>query len=239
MEHHVNQWPRDIKRAACLENVVDVTLVGTSSFDYWIEQLRPEGLHPVETDGHARILIIAAEGRFFGQTFQELSISVLARPFESPDSSQGALLLGAFNSNRFFAFCERTFFGAPYRYAAVSVSSRKPIGFSVGVPNRDRIHAALSSKIKLPDRQLDSWRGTVYLPGSGPKRAGTKAFWASIEGATNIRPYGDNDEFEFETSDQSSVLHHLKRSKFKPLEWRIRPSATHEKSKTYARVRLA
>ncbi|HYR28576.1 MAG TPA: hypothetical protein VEU30_08925, partial [Thermoanaerobaculia bacterium] len=100
-----------MKYVAKLRGVLDVTLTGTTDLDYWRTRLP---MPPLAVNGRAQAMVIAAAARFRGIRFCELSMSVAVEG--------GAFLLQAFNSVRFFAWSERTFFHTPYAHAPVSVS---------------------------------------------------------------------------------------------------------------------
>src|ERR1700684_3828126 len=101
--------PFPVKTAADVA-VREVTLLGAADIAYWADRLRPERLTPAEADGRAGVMLAAISSRFFGVRFRELSLSVLVRPPEVGDGRNAAFLVHAFNTSRFFAFCERVFF---------------------------------------------------------------------------------------------------------------------------------
>src|SRR5262245_35602452 len=108
-----------VKYVAQLAHVREVSLLGTADLAYWKDHLRPEDLVPAEVDGRAQILIIAADMKWMGIRFREVSFSVLVDP-------PGAYLVQAFNSSRMLAWCERTFFSTPYYHGDVRVSAAYP-----------------------------------------------------------------------------------------------------------------
>src|SRR6476469_906991 len=95
-----------IRWAAELSHVKEVSLRGVAELEYWGRRLEPEGLAPLERNGAAEVLVIAAEGRFHGITFREVSFSVSVVPPQDVKASEAAYLLRAYNSSRFFAWCE-------------------------------------------------------------------------------------------------------------------------------------
>src|SRR5690349_2716741 len=107
-------------------HVREVSLLGTADLAFWNERLAGEDLVPAVKDGKAQLLIIAADLKFLGIRFRELSFSVLASPVEGGARRDGAYLAQAFNTSRWFAFCERAFFAAPYRHGDVGVSASFP-----------------------------------------------------------------------------------------------------------------
>ena len=66
-----------IRYVASLRHVREVSLLCTADWAYWQRRLAPEDLVPAERDGRAQILVIAADARFWGVRFQELSFSVV------------------------------------------------------------------------------------------------------------------------------------------------------------------
>ena len=70
-----NAQMKSIKWAANLDGVREVSLWGTADAAYWRDYLASEGLVPDELDGKARIMIVAAEGRFMSLPFREISFS--------------------------------------------------------------------------------------------------------------------------------------------------------------------
>ncbi len=230
---------RKLKRAARLENVVEVSLIGSASLSYWREQLSKESLEPLVVDGGAQVMLIAAEGRFAGIQFRELSLSVLVQGRAEKEEERGAFLLRAYNSNRFFAFCERTLFSTPYCFAPVFVRIDQGIGFTLEAREEGRIRASIESEVVPEFDQRDGWTGPVYLASAHGNGPGNKVFVASIEGLTCIRPFESSDLFSLESFSQNSPMGRLERSGFSPKEWRIRSNAVHEKSKTYRRSDLA
>jgi hypothetical protein len=121
-----------IKWTAELAGVREVSLLGSADLDFWKRRLEIEGLEPAERDGHAQILVIAADLKFMGIRFRELSFSVLVSPPASGDWRNAAYLLGAISSFRFFAFCERLLFSTPYQHGDVSVSAALPVSIHAG-----------------------------------------------------------------------------------------------------------
>src|SRR5215218_5136234 len=125
--------PPSIKYVAQLAHVREVSLLGTADLAYWTERLRSERLTPDECEGNAQVLVIAADARFKGMRFREVSFSILVhRPGAAAavtgDAAAGdaGFLAHAFNSSRFFAFCERAFFSTPYYHGRIAVSATVP-----------------------------------------------------------------------------------------------------------------
>ncbi len=211
-----------MKYVAALKHVREVSLVGTVDFGFWKQRLKKEGLEPQETEGKAQILVVGAEAKFRGIRFRELSFSVMV--------CGGMFLVRAFNSSRFFAFCERVFFSTPYYGADVRISAAQPVFvrmtdvgegvFEVEMKGENR--AASSSR-------QDGWEGPVFLPGNG------KAFVARIGGESRRYPFLNSDSMTIKPAAKDGVLRSLLDSSFSPIEWIVREDAAHAKSKTYKR----
>src|SRR5262249_18134525 len=96
-----------VKWAAELAHVREVSLLGTADLAFWKDRLLREGLTPAESDGQAQLLIIAADSKYMGVRFREMSFSVLVSNREEGPRQDAAYLVRAFNSRRLFALCER------------------------------------------------------------------------------------------------------------------------------------
>jgi hypothetical protein len=174
-----------MKYVAELEHVREITLAGDAD------------------DGP--MLVIGAAGAFHGIRFQELSISRVI-------GEERAFMIAAFNSRRFFAWCERVFFKTPYVYGDVRVGPR-----SLSVPG---VMRAEMREPRTPSSVgRDGWHGEVHLPGG-------RCFVAKLEGMTERYRVIDSDRFE---------LTHPALRTFVPREWIVRADARHAKSKTYRR----
>lgn len=156
-------------------------------------------------EGRTQLLLIAADASFCGIRFRELSISRV----ESPER---ATLLQAFNSVRFFAFCERFFFKTPYAHGDVHLGETwvtAPGVFSAELrEHRQRSFVGEESATYEVDLPHDRY------------------FVAKLEGMTEKYPVTAKDRFE---------LRHPLLKGFVPREWIIRADARHAKSKTYRR----
>ena len=221
-----------IKWAAQLSHVREVTLRGTADLAYWTERLAAQSLTPIGHDGRAQLLLIAADARFRGVRFRELSVSVpVAPPDATGQFSDAAFLASAFNSNRFFAWCERTFFSTPYSHADVRASATPPASIELLKDGQVLFHAAMQPAPDAP-RQPTSlapagWSGPVYLPGR------SRYFIARVHGSTETHPFRPTDALTLTPSPETAVVQSLIDSHFAPTTWELRPDADHAKSKTY------
>lgn len=224
-----------IKWAAEIEHVREVSLLGTADLDSWKERLRGEGLAPAERDGRARVLVIAAELRFMGVRFREVSFSVLVAP---PGGGDAAYLLRAFNSCRFFAWCERVFFATPYYPGDVRVSATGPVSIRLVRKDEVAFSAAMGGGRGPTRTGDDGWDGPVFLPAKRGGR-GERLFFARLRGFTRAYPFiAGADTVAIRPAAGAEVLQTLLDSDFTPTEWIIRGDATHVKSKTYSRAEV-
>jgi hypothetical protein len=239
-----------IKYVAELEHVREVSLLGVADLGYWRDRLTAEDLTPAEKDGQARVLITAADARFMGVPFREISFSVLVsqRGEGSSDEAtslpQAAYLAQAFNSCRFFAFCERAFFSTPYYYANVRLTASVPASIQLSQRGKPLFVAemqAVATCAAEPRRVAsqvgdDGWQGPVFLPSIGRKDRRRKLFYAQIRGHTQTYEFlPSGDRLAIQPAAGSEALQALVESQFMPTHWAIRESATHAKSKTYRR----
>jgi hypothetical protein len=238
---------KKIKWAAKLNGVSEVTLLGAASLSYWREKLEKDGLRPLDQNGQAQVLIIAADAIYMGLRFTELSVSILVSSADSNINKQQAYLVHAFNSRRFFAFCERTLFATPYYFADVTVSSAVPASVEVVESATIIFRAAMSTVDTLslqrkPTNCADGgWEGPVYLP-STPWRANSprRLFFARLKGFIKTYPFlWRVDECLIRPRERHPVLESLIASEFVPKQWIIRNDAQHAKSKTYKRADVA
>lgn len=233
---------KDVKWAAQLAHVREVSLHGTAELGFWRERLLPQRLVPAEQDGRARIMITAADGRFRGLRFRELSFSVRVAPPDGATGGDAAFLVHAFNSSRFFAFCERTFFSTPYHYADVRVSATIPASAEVVQKGAVVFSAVMGSDVRSSRREparsgADGWEGPIFLPEMHANRPG-KYFFGRIGGHTETFPFENpGDSMTLNPQRSGDVLHALIDSAFTADEWHVRTDATHAKSKTYTRTR--
>jgi hypothetical protein len=231
-----------VKWAAELAHVQEVSLLGTADLAFWKERLLKEQLLPAESDGQAQLLIIAADLKYMGVRFRELSVSVMVSRPKNGTWQEAAYLVRAFNSCRLFAFCERVFFSTPYYPGDVRVSASLPASMHL-VKQGEAVFAAemVADACRLarePSRcGEDSWEGPVFLP-EGRRRKGRqgKLFVARLRGHTRRYPFlPGSDSVGIRPSPDSEVFQALGASHFLAKEWIVRADATHAKSKTYNR----
>lgn len=233
-----------LKWAARLSGVREVTVVGTAELGYWRERLGGEGLEPLEREGRAVVQIIGAEGRFLGLVFREVSFSVQVKSRHPELGSEGAYLLRAYNSRRFFAWCERVLFSTPYDFAACEVAAYEVTGEARPKVRVEREGSELfvaefgAGEDRMVLRKgVEGFSGPVYLPrNSAAEGAEGQLFVAVVQGETTVYAFdGARDRVEVLAPAAGHVLEPLVESGFEATEWHVRLSAEHAKSKTLRR----
>jgi hypothetical protein len=234
-----------VKWAAELAHVREVSLLGRADLAFWKDRLLREELLPAESDGHAHLLIVAANSKYMGVPFRELSFSVLVSSPEEGPFQDAAYLVCAFNSCRFFAFCERAFFSTPYFHGDVRVLASLPASMHL-VKKGEVVFAAemgadASGLGREPSRcGEDGWEGPVFLPEHRRgKGRDSNLFVARLRGYTRTYPFlPATDSVAIRPSSDNEILQALSDSHFLAKEWIVREDATHAKSKTYKRDEL-
>jgi hypothetical protein len=231
---------KNIKWAAKLSGVRELTIQGTANLDYWSQQLAQTGLRPQELNGNAQILIISAAARFMGLHFSEMSISVVTANPQPNSNDESVYLVHAFNSRRFFAFCERALFHTPYQFGSVDVTTTSAPSLVLTVAGKYLFHAAMNGKnshapIREPiNSKPDGWEGIVHLPSARAGKRKPRHFFARLGGHTNVYAFDTNDDTcMIERDEHFPVFAALIESQFSPTQWIVRAAASHAKSKTY------
>lgn len=96
--------------AADIDNVKEVTLHGTADLSFWEAVLQKENLFPYHEADKAVLLLSAIDAKWRRFNFREFVIAVGVCLSENGASLDGYYLPRAFNSSKFLAFSERTFF---------------------------------------------------------------------------------------------------------------------------------
>jgi hypothetical protein len=238
----------EIKWAARVAHVREVSLLGTADLGYWAGRLKREDLVPDDRDGRAQVMIVAAALRWRGVRFRELSVSVLVRAGAGDAERKGAYLPQAWSSSRFLATCERVFFSTPYGYGDVRVSIAGPASIQLGQGGEIAFAAEMHGDgsagggRREPSRAAEGgWSGPVFLPGTKSAQNDLrKLFFAKATGLTETHPFcSGTDTLTIRPRRDGDTLVALVESHFSPTEWAIRPDATHAKSKTYRVPRAA
>ena len=228
---------KPIKYVAELSGVTEVTLIGSADLNYWRERLGKFRLTPLDSNGRAEIHVIAAQARFKGMPFREISFSVTVKPTPGwHDLPNAACLLKAFNSNRFFAWCERFFFSTPY-YPAKCEISAEPVRFSVANSQSPIFSAelhGLANREVLATGSHESYGTVAMLPKSGDPGDALKYFVAKLSGDAEVYAFDQaSDVLEISKDSGDQLLTDLLDSGFSGEKWLVRTAANHAKSKTY------
>lgn len=232
----------NIKYAAEIDHVREVSLAGTADATFWTDLLARENLVPTTVDGQAQLVISAVESKFKGIKFRELVFSVCTQSPDDGNKQGGCFLLQAFNTCRIFAWFERNLFSTPYDHGTIEMDVQIPASFQLiargttvfgaGMP------AAATRSTRPPSRSGDeAWFGPVFLPSRGRNaKASDKLFYARLAGTARAYPFlAGTDAIGIKPAPEAPVLQWLVDSHFTPVEWLIREDATHAKSKTYRR----
>jgi hypothetical protein len=235
---------KPIKYVAAIEHVREVTLRGTADYAFWQDCLACYELTPVDRNGRARILIIAASMRYMGIQFTEVTFSVEVVPPGEYQQSDAGFLIHAFNTSRMFAFSERIFFGTPYYHADCRLSTSSPISMEVADADHTTFHATTKSSIaadatnRAPTgRAVETWEGPIFLPAK-PNSTSQKryVFFAKLHGIADVHPFRpDLDSISIAPSRNAAVFQNLIDSDFVGEEWSVKTDATHARSRTYPR----
>lgn len=230
----------NIKHIAVVKGAREVTLAGTADLSYWRDRLKGEGLYPYRgDDGRADVLISAVASKWMGVTFRELSISVFVCENEAGTSPDGVFLVAAFNSSRFFAWCERTMFQTPYRHADIEVQKGPPTSFKLLEGADVVLDAEQPTQTAAASASDVVWDVKIFLPmAATAKPSPGKLFHARLSGHTEIYPFSPtSDVVRFARSPHFPEIECLVDSHFAASEWQIRRWATHARSKTFDRER--
>lgn len=236
---------KNIKWAAQLRDVRDVTVRGLADLKCWTAYLGRYGLTPAERDGNAEIIIIGGVGRFRGVAFRELSFAIVLSAEHCLNGQEAAFLIHSYNSCRFFAFCERVFFSTPYSHADVTLSTSCPASMKVDIGTEGVFEITMGSAESNMKKPMfcgaEDWEEAVYLPFDFDKKASAgKVFFSRVQGDAQKYLFDSpSDKFSIKPTTDTDVLAMLVESQFRPYEWITRQSATHSKSKTYAASRFA
>jgi hypothetical protein len=215
--------------------VHEVSLLASADWEYWRKKLEPEGLVPAQVDGRAELIACGASARFKGIRFRELSISISVCRTPGGPTRDAMFLARAFNSIRFFAWVERTFFRTPYYAGEIAVDTGSRVATTLHLQGTAIWRATMNQAAsRAPLRQADEgWEGTLLLP-TGDRDP--KQFRAKLWGRTRVYPFSTaEDELRIEPSSEHAVFADLIASDFRGREWHVRDSAFHGKSKTERR----
>ena len=223
-----------VKYIAQLKRVREVGLWGDAELSWWRDHLAGEGLEPVEADGRARVVVTGLDAKWMGIPFRDVSVAVVARRRCAP-AETGLLLARAFNASRFMAGVERWWFHLPYQFRA---------DLHVGLGDAGEIRLGDRSAVDLvaelgaressgePAEEM-GYTGPLFLPGGGDR---TRRRWlmVRIHGMTSTFDFDAAlDRFEVGSGCTDPILAGLRDSHFRGVQWHVRRSDTHARSKTF------
>lgn len=218
--------------------------MGTADLAYWRDRLRTDDLIPAESDdGRAQLMIVGAEGKYLGVRFRELSASVVVCSPAKRSPQDAAYLVRAFNSSRFFAFCERAIFSTPYYAGDVRVSVSVPASVQLLQGGATEFSASMGPDVsqRAPSHCGEAcWEGPIFLPHNRPGGVSSgKLFWARLQGLTRTYPFlPGTDTVTIKPAPGNPLCQALESSSFLGKEWIVREDASHAKSKTYRRTEM-
>lgn len=217
---------------ATIDRVREITIVGKSDLAFWRRRLAGERLVAADVGGHAESVVTVTLGRWAGLAFREviLAVRVSSEPGGDGSDRSAIYLAHAFNSSRFLAFMERTFFRTPYLPADVTCETPSLRGFRVVEGSRTVLAGELPASARRIDPDPELWEGPIFLTGAKER------FFARLSGVTETfeAPAGC-----LRIDASGRVPEHPMRAfadaGFEPRRWSTRSDATHARSKTVAR----
>ena len=229
----VNLSPTHRKYTATVENVREVGLRGRADLVVWAERLERDGVVPYRGPDGAELMVMACGTRFRGIPFRECSIAVAVSHAPDGASHDAWFLTRAFNSQRLFAWVERTVFKTPYRHADVQVEGEGIPRFHVRAGDTLLVEAARAGALDEGGESDVTEEVTIHLPARGSKPGGV--YHAVLRGPTRVVPFAAHDTFVVRSSDDEPALALLEASAFRGREWHVRLGAVHARTKTYKR----
>lgn len=222
--------PQNAKFVAAVRDVKELRLIGSAALDFWNGQLKGKPFQAFQAASScAEITIAATELVWKGFRFNELTISLAIAGQDDAQKQIGYLLLYALSSNRFFAFCERTFFSTPYHFGKTNLRETTPCLISAQLNNQNVLKATMSHSARPVTEENESWEGAIFLP----RARSEKYFIGKLSGKSKICSFMETDRIEIQSNTKDIVFDLLATSDFTGKEWRMRSQAFHAKSKTY------
>lgn len=217
---------------ATIDRVREITIVGKSDLAFWRRRLAGERLVPGDVGGHAESVVTVTLGRWAGLAFREviLAVRVSGDPGGHGSDRLAIHLAHAFNSSRFLAFMERTFFRTPYLPADVTCETPSLRGFRVVEGPRTVLAGELPASARRIDPDPQLWEGPIFLTG------GKERFFARLSGVTETFE-GPGGCLLIDASGYGAAhpMRAFADAGFEPLRWSTRSDATHARSRTVAR----
>lgn len=219
-----------------VRDVDEVSLLGHADPESWAELVAQEGLRLHVVEGRAPILLLGCSTTFKGIRFRELSVSTFVSDSKDGSTRDGAFLVQAFNSVRFFAFVERRIFKTPYELAEVQVSAGDPASMSVRQRGALVVRAEMTGPARDTEPGEPGWEGPIFLPRPAGSRRKRKVFFAKLEGASRSVAFHDTETLEFGEAATHPVFALLTGSNYVPETWQYRTGAVHSRTKSYSRL---
>jgi hypothetical protein len=221
------------KYIATIKNVREISLSATADANYWAEHLRPEGLFPYRNGNRAELLLSSPDLQWMGIRFSEFVVTVATSDREDGSTRDGLFLVAAFNTNWMLAWMERAFFKTGYLHAPIDFRFGDPYGVelflaesAVEVESLIRMEQSTGQRDESTSEEL--WEGRVHL-------SGCRYFQVKIAGPTRKSAFAAADVFKLLPSWRHPLPSWLIESDCRPVEWHIRDSAVHARSKTFRR----
>lgn len=234
---------RQLKWAAQVDHVREATLAGTADAGAWsayFESIAP-GVSPVAQDGRCPVMIVAAEARFYGVQFREVSISVSvsSQSLRAGQLGETWFLAQAWSSVRAFAWVERTMFSTPYEHALISLDPLPPVKITLASATGAELRATMApqtSTARSAKSDADEeWLGYLLVPNRvGASAQRQQAFIARLRGRTQRFAFDpQQDELRISAGTSTWARSPFADCDFVADEWVIRGDGFHAKSRTY------
>ncbi len=225
-----------VRYIAKVEGVRELALTGAAELSWWRDRLAGEELEPVEVEGRAQVIVTGMDAKWMGVPFRELAVIIAARR-RSGLTEAGFFLAGSFNTSRFFSAVERWWFHTPYLFRAdVHVQLGNPTVIRLGSRANPDLLAELGSREPSEEpapAQEVGFTGTLFLP-KGRDRTRYRWFTVRIQGLTSTFDFdAARDRFELGSECSDPIFAELRASRFRGIQWRLRPNAAHARSKTF------
>ena len=224
--------PQPVKYIDQLEKVRELVLFGAADLSWWRDRLVREGLEPLEVGGLAQVAVTGLDARWMGLPFRDISVAVTARCL-SDKAEAGHFLARAFNASRFLSGVERWWFHLPYQYRAdLRVKSGNPASMRLGDDLLAELGHREPAAEPVPEKEM-GFRGPLFLPMSTDQTR-RRWFMVNIHGLTSTFNFDSTrDRFEIGSGCSDPILAALPASQFRGIQWHVRQSATHARSKTF------
>lgn len=217
-----------MKYAAVIDNVHEVTILGSAKLNFWREYLKNYYFYPFAENRKTVIIISAIKSKYKGIRFSELSVSLKISSVQNGKNNDGFYMLQAYNSNRFFTIVEQKYFKTPYIHGKIILNDIIPPKIKLIAEDITLLEIEMGDNKTLNGVKHEQDEFNILLPGNFEKNC----FKANLEGQTFSFDFSSNDKLLIH-DNAGGVWNMLRESGFKPLIWKIRNNAIHRKSKTF------